>query len=106
MLGSMVRMLIVYGSPSDPEAFDRHYREQHVAIARKLPHLHAYSLSEDVRGHDGQGRGERVETFDFSDRRMLEEALASDDGKAMLADTESMAKDGLMMLTFEVKDGR
>jgi len=102
----MVRMLIVYGKPSDPSAFDQHYRDVHIALSRKLPHLHAYSLSEDVRDASGVLRPERVETFDFSDRHMLDDALASDDGKAMMDDTTSLAKDGLMILTFEVKDGR
>jgi uncharacterized protein (TIGR02118 family) len=102
----MVRMMVVYGKPNDLDSFERHYRDVHIPVARKLPHLHAYSVSEDVRGPEGEARTERVETFDFSDRRMLDEALASDDGRAMMADTTSLAKDGMMILTFEVKDGR
>ena len=33
----MVRFLVVYDTPEDPEAFDRHYREVHIPLATRTP---------------------------------------------------------------------
>ena len=33
----MVRFLVLYDTPADPEAFDRHYREIHIPLAKQLP---------------------------------------------------------------------
>ena len=35
----MARMLVVYRTPNDPEAFDEHYFGVHVPMARQLPGL-------------------------------------------------------------------
>ena len=34
-----VRFLALYETPADPEAFDRHYREVHIPLGRRLPGL-------------------------------------------------------------------
>jgi uncharacterized protein (TIGR02118 family) len=39
----MVRFLVLYDQPEDPEAFDRHYREVHIPLAKKLPGLRRYA---------------------------------------------------------------
>ena len=43
----------VYETPTDPEAFDRHYRDVHIPLGRKLPGLRRYTVSQTataVRG--------------------------------------------------------
>lgn len=50
---TMVRFLVLYKQPHDPAAFDRHYREIHIPLAKKLPGLRRYTISRDpgaVRG--------------------------------------------------------
>src|SRR5690348_16967605 len=42
---SMVRFLAAYDEPDDPDAFDRHYREVHIPLAKKLPGLRRYTVS-------------------------------------------------------------
>ena len=34
-----VRFLALYETPAGPEAFDRHYREVHIPLGRRLPGL-------------------------------------------------------------------
>ena len=38
-----VRFLALYETPTEPEAFDRHYREVHIPLARQLPGLRRYA---------------------------------------------------------------
>ncbi|WP_248928899.1 EthD family reductase [Paenibacillus hamazuiensis] len=51
----MVRFLVLYTEPNDIEAFENHYREVHIPLAKKLPGLRHYSLSHNtvpIRGGD------------------------------------------------------
>src|SRR6266446_5425886 len=41
----MARMLVIYKTPKDPAAFDKHYFEVHVRLAKKLPGLRQYETS-------------------------------------------------------------
>jgi uncharacterized protein (TIGR02118 family) len=44
----MVRFLALYDEPDEPEAFDRHYREVHIPLAKKLPGLRGYTISRNA----------------------------------------------------------
>src|ERR1700685_3410323 len=41
----MARMVVIYRTPKDVEAFDRHYFEIHVPLAKKIPGLRKYEVS-------------------------------------------------------------
>ena len=41
----MAKLIVLYKTPTDASAFDKHYRAAHVAIVKKIPGLRAYELS-------------------------------------------------------------
>jgi len=41
----MARVLVMYKTPKDAQAFDKYYFETHVPIAKKLPGLRKYEVS-------------------------------------------------------------
>ena len=41
----MAQMVVVYKTPDDVEAFDRHYFGVHAPLAKKLPGLRKYEVS-------------------------------------------------------------
>lgn len=41
----MFRLSVLYGRPTDPEAFDRYYREVHIPIASRMRGLTAWRLT-------------------------------------------------------------
>jgi uncharacterized protein (TIGR02118 family) len=41
----MARMIVIYKMPKDVDAFERHYFEKHVPLAKKLPGLRKYEVS-------------------------------------------------------------
>ncbi len=43
---AMARMVVIYRTPKDVEAFDRHYFEIHVPLAKKIPGLRKYEVSD------------------------------------------------------------
>ncbi|MFN8856108.1 MAG: EthD family reductase, partial [Planctomycetaceae bacterium] len=40
----MIRLLVLYGHPKDPEAFDKYYEEAHIPIARKMKGLKKWTI--------------------------------------------------------------
>ncbi|HKT04834.1 MAG TPA: EthD family reductase [Rugosimonospora sp.] len=101
----MVRFLVGYDPPADPEAFDRHYREVHIPLAKRLPGLRRYTLS---RGPATGVRGEPfylVAELDWDDMASLEAAFASPVGQETARDVaEFLPHSGLRSMVFEVAD--
>ncbi|MGH3153499.1 MAG: EthD family reductase [Streptosporangiaceae bacterium] len=100
----MVRFLVLYDTPADPEAFDRYYRDVHIPLAKQLPGLRRYTIS---RNH-GPVRGEQsyylVAELDWDDPEAMRQAFASEIGKATAADVPKFAPSGVRSLTFEVEE--
>jgi len=40
---NMIQLTVLYGHPQDPTAFDRHYREAHASLAKKIPGLKGFT---------------------------------------------------------------
>ena len=45
----MGKMLVIYEKPADPTAFDKHYFNVHVPLAKRLPGLRRYAKSAKAR---------------------------------------------------------
>lgn len=91
----MARMLVIYSPPSDPEAFDRHYTEVHVPLARALPGLRRYDVSRGpVLGATGEPAAHLVASLEFDDLPSLQAALASEEGRAVGRDLRNLVPDG------------
>jgi uncharacterized protein (TIGR02118 family) len=42
----MAQLLVMYKTPKDAAAFNKHYDEKHVPIAKRLPGLRKYEVSQ------------------------------------------------------------
>jgi uncharacterized protein (TIGR02118 family) len=89
----MVRFLVLYDQPEDPETFDRHYREVHIPLARKLPGLRRYTISRNARSVRG-GEYYLVAELDWDDIEALQRDFQSPDGQATAADVQELAPEG------------
>ncbi|MGE0375383.1 MAG: EthD family reductase, partial [Planctomycetaceae bacterium] len=49
----MTRLLVLYGHPEDPAAFDKYYHEVHVPIARKMKGLKKWTIGKVQGTPDG-----------------------------------------------------
>jgi len=99
-----VRFLVVYETPTDPAAFDEHYRQVHIPLAKKLPGLRRYTVSRDVAAL----RGEPfylVAELDWDDMDALRAAFASPEGQATARDIAELVPDGgIRSMIFELND--
>ena len=100
----MLRLIALYGRPTNPGDFDRHYRETHVGLAQRLPGLQRYTISRGLQAMQGESPYHLVAELDFDDRTVLDAAVASPEGQAAVADLANFATGGVTLLVCEVED--
>jgi uncharacterized protein (TIGR02118 family) len=101
----MIRLMVLYGRPDDTEAFDRHYRDVHIPLAKKLPGLRRYTVSQGVNVAFGEDPAYLIAELDFDDAAALQESMGSDEGKAAGGDmVANLASGGVRNLVFEVDE--
>ena len=86
----MTRFLALYTTPSDPAAFDRHYHDVHVPLAKQLPGLRRYTISRNVTPLRGEQNYYLVAELEYDDMEALRAAFASPQGQAAAADVANL----------------
>lgn len=84
------RFLVLYETPPDPAAFDRHYREVHLPLARKLPGLRRYTIGDEVTVVRGGEACHLVVELEWDTMEELRVAFASPEGRACAEDAERL----------------
>ena len=84
------RFLVLYDTPPDPAAFDRHYREVHLPLARKLPGLRRYTLGREATAVRGGEPPHLVAELEWNTVEELRVAFASPEGRACAEDSERL----------------
>ncbi|MBJ6135222.1 EthD family reductase [Ochrobactrum sp. Q0168] len=103
----MAKIVAFYKTPADIGAFERHYFETHIPLAKKMPGVLRYEVSKRpisvVAGPDDVFL---IGTVYFQDLAALKEAIASPEGRACAADRRLFAPDetGVQILTFESQE--
>jgi uncharacterized protein (TIGR02118 family) len=84
----VVRFIILWhDTPTDVDAFERHYAEVHIPLANKMPGLRRYSLSRDLRPVRGEPLY-RVAELEWDDLETMQRDVESPAGKATAEDVE------------------
>ncbi|QKD06334.1 EthD family reductase [Mesorhizobium loti] len=99
----MAKMLVIYKTPADPAAFDRHYFDIHLPLAKQLPGLRRYDVSKRPIVNLLQGETPYlVATLYFDSLEAIRAAFASEVGKACATDRRKYAPDqDVTMLLFD-----
>ncbi len=83
--------LVLYSTPTDPAAFERHYRDVHAPLAKTLPGLRRYTLArqpQTVRGSDCY----LVATLEWDSIADLRAAMTSPEGRAAADDMATLTR--------------
>jgi len=97
----MVRLMVLYNRPEDTAAFDKHYNEIHIPLAKKLPGLVRYTVSRSLRAEE---QYYLVAELDWDDMAALRTALGSPTGAEATADVAKFATAGSSSLIYEVAE--
>jgi uncharacterized protein (TIGR02118 family) len=100
----MAKLLVIYGKPADPAAFDRYYFDTHVPLAKEIPGLRAYDVNRGaVMTPAGPADAHLVAMLTFDDMAAIQVAFASEEGRRAAADLDNFATGGAQMLMFETR---
>jgi uncharacterized protein (TIGR02118 family) len=98
----MARLVVMYGTPNDADAFDRYYFASHVPLAKKIPGLRKYEVSRGVVASPaGPAKFHLIATLHFDDMKAIQDAFASPQGQAAAADVATFATGGADMMFFD-----
>ena len=102
----MVRFLVLYPPPTDAEAFDKHYFEVHVPLAKQLPGLRRYTVSRTPSRVRGPGPYYLVTALDWDDMDSLRQDFGSPLGQETARDADKLAEwcPAIHSMIFELED--
>jgi uncharacterized protein (TIGR02118 family) len=102
----MVKVVVAYRQPTDVDEFERRYLGEHVAMARRIPHMARIEFGKVAGMMDGSPAPyHRIAELYFDDQSALGEAGASEEGKAAFAHAGEIATGGVDAMVVQVEDG-
>ena len=101
----MARLVVMYKTPRDTAAFDKHYSEKHVPLAKKIPGVRKYEVSQGpVVSPMGASNYHLVAILQFDNVAAIQNAFASAEGQAAVADVQTFASGGVDIFMFDSRD--
>ena len=98
----MMKLMVAYGTPEDPAAFDAHYAETHAPIASKIPGLRRFEWGKVVGTPDGSPAPYYyLAELCFDDLAALQAGMGSAEGQAAADDVPTFASGGATLFIAE-----
>lgn len=98
----MVKLVVAYGVPADPSAFDEHYAGTHRPLAEKIPNVRRFEAGRVLGTPDGSAAPFYfMAELWFDDIEQLQAAMGSPEGQAAAADVGTFATGGATLLIAE-----
>lgn len=83
----MAKMIVIYKTPKDVKAFEKHYWEVHIPLAKKLMGLKKYEVSRGpIIGLGSAKDTYLIGTLEFESLAAIQAAFASEVGQACAKD--------------------
>jgi uncharacterized protein (TIGR02118 family) len=98
------RLVVSYGQPDDPAAFDAYYRDTHIPLATRMPGLVRYTIGSPQALDPSQPTPHLVAELDFESEQEMGAAFNSAEGKAAADDVANFATGGATMTHYEVTE--
>jgi uncharacterized protein (TIGR02118 family) len=100
----MAQLVVMYKTPHDAAAFEKHYHEKHIPIAKRIPGLRKYEISKVPWRHQpAHPVYHLVATLQFDDLAAIQNAFGSAEGQAAVADVQTFATGGVDILMFDTR---
>ncbi|GCE08946.1 EthD family reductase [Dictyobacter aurantiacus] len=102
----MVKFIVLWNTPEDPVAFERHYRDVHIPLVKQMPGLRRYTIGRVTT----LGGGEPyylIAELEWDSMDALQKARQSPQGQATSQDAANLARStgtGLRTIAYEVEE--
>ena len=100
------RLVVSYGQPQDPTAFDAYYRDTHTPIALRQPGLLRLTFGHPRPFDPAQPAPYLVAELDFESEQTMNDTLVSPEGRAAAEDLRNFATGGVTFTHFEVHEAQ
>jgi uncharacterized protein (TIGR02118 family) len=99
----MVKAVVLYGPPEDPDAFERYYAETHTTLAMAIPGLERFEAAQGIATPDGGAVPyQRIAELTFEDMDALQAGFGSEQGQAAVNDVANFATGGVTIFFAEI----
>jgi uncharacterized protein (TIGR02118 family) len=99
----MVKAVVLYGPPEDPDAFERYYADTHTALALAIPGMQRFEAARGFATPDGSPVPyQRIAELTFEDMDALEAGFGSEEGQEALNDVPKFATGGVTVFIAEI----
>ena len=99
----MIKVNVLYGHPTDPAAFEQHYRTVHAPLAEKVPNVKSFEWGKALGNADGSPAAYFwIATLTFADMAAMMGSMTTPEGAAAGADVANFATGGVTMVLSEV----
>lgn len=100
----MAKLVVLYKKAQDAAKFNAHYASTHAPLAKKIPGLRDYEISDGpVRTPQGDSPYQLVAILSFDSLDALQRGLGSPEGQAAAGDLANFAQAGVELLMFDTK---
>jgi uncharacterized protein (TIGR02118 family) len=100
----VVKVIVLYGHPADPAAFDDHYANIHAPLVGSIPGLKLFEVCRVVGTTEGVDIPYyRIAELSFESQETLQAGLSSAEGQDTVADLPNFASGGATVLFTEVE---
>ena len=100
----MAKLFALYQQPTDTAAFDDYYFNKHAPLAKTLPGLRSYEVTQgDVMGVAGKHGAYLVAVLTFDSMADIQAALQSPQGLATAADLANFAGAGVDLMMADTR---
>jgi uncharacterized protein (TIGR02118 family) len=101
----MARLVVMYKTPTDASAFDKYYAQTHIPLAKKIPGLRKYEISQGaVATPAGPAGYHLIAALHFDDLAAIQQGVGSSQGQAAVNDLGNFATGGVDIYMFENRD--
>jgi uncharacterized protein (TIGR02118 family) len=98
----MVKLVVAYGKPENPEEFDSHYASTHAPLAEKIPGLQRFEAGKVLGTPDGsEAPYYFLAELWFDDMAALQAGFGSPEGQAAGGDVANFATGGATLMIAE-----
>jgi uncharacterized protein (TIGR02118 family) len=97
------RLVVSYGRPEDPAAFDAYYRDTHAPLALDQPGLVRFTFGHPRSLDPSHDAPYLVAELDFDSEQAMGESMSSPEGRAAGKDIADFATGGVTFVHFDVQ---
>jgi uncharacterized protein (TIGR02118 family) len=98
----MVKLVVAYGAPEDPAAFDQHYADKHRPLVDKIPNLRRFEAGKVLGTPDGSPAPfYYVAELAYDSLEEFQASMGSPERQAAAADLANFATGGATLMIVE-----